>query len=105
MIKRRPSRGDLVVYRKLKCTPRPGPRAADLSPSPHGEDYVYYVDKFWVVEDCDDDTIVVLTRRGKRHYLQRDDPRLRRPSLWERIRYGAHFPKPAVLHATSSPHA
>jgi hypothetical protein len=61
------------------------------------------VDKFWiVVEEQDDDTVVLLTRRGKRHEVRSDDPKLRRPSLWERIRYGYHFPRPALLKAVSA---
>jgi hypothetical protein len=62
------------------------------------------VDKFWiVVEECSDDIVVLLTRRGKRHYVRRNDPNLRRPSLWERIRYGYQFPSPALLSPASSP--
>jgi hypothetical protein len=106
VIKRRFSPGDIVIYRKLKCTTHPGPRATHVTPAPRGEDYVYHVDKFWiVVEEQDDETLVVLTRRGKRHCVRRDDPKLRRPSLWERIRYGYQFPRPTLLKAVFSPNA
>jgi hypothetical protein len=104
VIKRRFSPGDVVIYRKFKCTSRPGSRATHVTPSPRGEDYTYHVDKFWIVlEERDDDTVVVLTRRGKRHHVRSDDPKLRRPSWWERIRYGFRFPRPTLLKTLSTP--
>jgi hypothetical protein len=36
--------------------------------------------------------VTVVTRRGKTHQLSLDDPRLRTPSLWERIRHHKRFP-------------
>jgi hypothetical protein len=91
---RRFAPGDPVVYRKLKASPRPGPRAEEIVPTPRGEDYVYEVDKFWtVVEQRDDNTIVLLTRTGKRHVVPCDDPHLRRASWWERWRFASRFPK------------
>ena len=41
--------GDRVIYRATKRSEHPGPRAADVHPSPKGEEYSYAVDKFWVV--------------------------------------------------------
>lgn len=97
------SPGEQVIYRRFKCTSCPGPRAAHVSPSPRGEHYAYQVDKFWIVlEEQDDGTVVVLTRRGKQHSVRHDDPNLRRPSWWERIRFGHCFPSPTLLSLTST---
>ena len=46
-----------------------------------------------VAEVRDDGQLVVVTRRGKRYVLAKDDPNLRRPTLWERLRYWARFPR------------
>jgi hypothetical protein len=102
MAKRRFSPGEQVIYRRFKYTSCPGPRATHVIPSPRGEHYAYHVDKFWIVlEEQDDDTLVVLTRRGKQHRLRRDDPNLRRPTWWERIRFGYCFPPPTLVSLTS----
>ena len=88
--------GEPVIYSLGKHGLRPGPRARGVFPAPNGEDYTYYVDKFWtVVEELPDGRLVVLTRRGKHHVVRRDDPRLRRPSLWERLWFASRFPRPA----------
>jgi hypothetical protein len=85
--------GDWVVYCKLKHSVSPGPRAKHVDPAPRGEEYTYQVDKFWVVEEVlPEGRLRVCTRQGKRHTLSADDPNLRRPSLWERIRYAKRFP-------------
>jgi hypothetical protein len=98
MTLRRLSPGEPVIYRKSKCTTHPGPRAIRITPAPRGEDYAYEVDKFWIVgEEPDEDTVLLVTRRGKVHVVRRDDPNLRRPSLWERWRYAARFPRPSLL--------
>lgn len=39
--------GDLVVYRKSKRSTAPGPRAKNIQPATHGEEYGYSVDKYW----------------------------------------------------------
>jgi hypothetical protein len=41
----------------------------------------------------DDGTLVLLTRRGKRHEVAPDDPRLRRANWWERIWWNKKFPR------------
>jgi hypothetical protein len=65
-------------------------------PSARGEDYAYEVDKYWVVaETREDDTVLLATRRGKVHRVRRDDPNLRKPTLWERWLYAARFPRTA----------
>jgi hypothetical protein len=88
------SPGDPVIYRRSKCTTRPGPRAMHVTPAPRGEDYAYEVDKFWVViEIRPDRTLVLRTRRGKLHLVRDNDPHLRRPNLLDRIRFGMRFPR------------
>ena len=86
--------GDWVVYQKEKVSTHPGPRACEVFPSEHGEDYSYIVPKFWqIAETPDDRHVVVVTRTGKRHTLNVDDPHLHKASLFERLRYRDRFPK------------
>ena len=97
--------GEPVIYRVGKHSVRPGPRARGVFPAPNGEDYAYYVNKFWaVIEELPDGRLVVLTRRGKYHVVRRDDPRLRRPSVWERLWFASRFPrlKDAQRNSTSA---
>lgn len=85
--------GDLVIYRKPKHSTSPGPRAINVHPTPHGDDYDYMVDKYWVVDEVKNDgTIITRTRRGKRHEIDSDDPHLRPASLWHRIVHRGRFP-------------
>ncbi len=84
--------GDWVVFRKIKRSTSPGPRARHVSPSRFGEEYTYEVEKYWVVEEVQHDQLVVRTRRGKRHVLRSQDQRLRRANLWERLMYRDRFP-------------
>jgi len=78
--------GDIVVYRKQKSSPRPGPRATEIHPSQSGENYTYGVDKYWiVVEQGDNGTLQVLTNRGKLHEVSSSDANLRHPRWWERF--------------------
>jgi hypothetical protein len=101
---RRFTPGDPVIYRKFKYSASPGPRASEIAPDARGESYAYHVDKFWIVaEQPDDSSVVVLTRRGKRHRVPLNDPNLRRPSWWERWCYAARFPRQVLLH--TSPNA
>ena len=94
--------GDPVIYRKFKYGSSPGPRATEIAPDPRGELYAYHVDKYWIVfEQLDDTTLVVLTRRGKRHRVRLDDPNLRRPNWWERWYYAARFPRQVLLEVCS----
>ena len=94
MSKRQFEPGDPVVYRKAKHSTRPGPRAKEVVPARYGDDYSYLVDKFWVVLQKSDDQrqLVLMTRQGKKHHVSTDDPNLRRPNLWERLRYRNRFP-------------
>ena len=85
-------RGDPVIFTKTKFSAHPGPRAEDISPSSHGESYSYLVKKFWTVLDREEHRIQVLTRGGKRHWVNLNDPALRAPNWWETIRYRERFP-------------
>lgn len=84
--------GDWVIYRKQKSSTSPGARATDVHPTSAGDTYHYLVDKFWVVEEVlEDQQIRLRTRRGKQNTIAADDPRLRRPSWWERLMYRNRF--------------
>lgn len=86
--------GQPVVFRKQKASDSPGPRARAIQPCPRGEDYRYFVDKLWAVaEILDDGRLVLVTRTGKRHVIERDHPGLRRPTWLERLRYRLRFPR------------
>jgi len=86
--------GDHVVYRKHKASPCPGPRARDVRPSSCGEDYTYLVNKFWIVSAVPDgETVEVMTRTGKVHYLRADDPNLRGATVLEELLFRERFPQ------------
>lgn len=85
--------GDWVIYRKTKHSDHPGPRARRISPSPHGDEYTYLVDKFWVVSEVrDNGEIVIKTRRGKTHTVPANDIKLRKANWWERYWFRNRFP-------------
>lgn len=86
--------GDPVVYRKTKRSAHPGPRAEMVDAAPRGEDYVYEVDKYWVVAGHTDEGMLILrTRRGKQHIVGPDDPKLRPATFAERLFKGWRFPR------------
>ncbi len=87
--------GDVVVYTKTKHTTSPGPRAHDIEPESRGEYYTYAVDKYWIVEQVDSESITCRTRRGKSHQIALDDPRLRAANWWEKLFMRNRFPTPA----------
>jgi hypothetical protein len=85
--------GDVVVYRKQKCSLRPGPHARDVTPAEHGDSYSYAVEKFWrVVAVLPGDEIIVRTRRGKQHTVAVGDPALRPVRWWEWLVLRHRFP-------------
>ena len=86
------SPNDWVVYTREKHSLSPGPRAKNISPSPHGEMYSYEVDKYWIVRQVKDGELVLETRRGKVHTLPSNDMRLRKASFWERTFFSHLFP-------------
>jgi hypothetical protein len=95
--------GDPVIFSMSKVSTEPGPRAVDIHPAPSGETYNYLVPKFWRVEQRHaDDTVTLVTRRGKRHNVAVDDPRLRRANLWERWFYASRFPTASEPTAPSN---
>lgn len=94
MGKRRFRVGDKVIYLKEKHSTSPGPRAQDVSPAPKGETYSYLVEKYWIVQEVQDDgTIILLTRTGKQHAVQPDDLHLRHAKWWERWWHRRRFPE------------
>lgn len=85
--------GDPVVVCLSKFSTDPGPRARDVYPAPSGETYSYQVDKYWrVLEIRDDGALTLATRRGKRHIVLPDDPRIRPARWWERWLLNDRFP-------------
>lgn len=85
--------GDKVIYTREKYTTSPGPRAKNVVASTNGEAYHYEVDKYWVVSEVrSSDQLILQTRRGKKHTVSIDDPRLRKASLLERLFRGRFFP-------------
>jgi len=85
--------GDPVVFSATKYGTHPGPRAKQIRPEPHGEAYIYAVDKFWTVTENRGTQVVLMTRRGKTHVVDVTDPHLRHASWWQRMIYRGRFPK------------
>jgi len=77
--------GQIVVYQKPKCSTHPGPRAHDVHPAEHGDNYTYVVDKFWKVVGLSEVEIVLKTRQGKEHVIKLDDELIRKLHWWEKI--------------------
>jgi hypothetical protein len=96
--------GDPVIFRVTKQSTDPGPRALDVHPAQSGETYSYQVDKFWTVcEVLSDNSLELVTRRGKQRRVSKSDFRLRHARWWERWLYGDRFPKLArVADLTST---
>ena len=86
------SAGDWVLYRKLKHSASPGPRASSISPAPNGELYSYFVVKFWIVQEVlADGRLRIRTRRSKTHLIDAPDLNLRRVSWLKRWIYKNRF--------------
>ena len=99
---RRFRRGDVVVVARQKYSTSPGPRAREVSPATSGDSYSYIVDKFWIVESCENGELRLLTRTGKAHVIAENDFRVRKPTLWERLFSRDKFPSREVLDSDSS---
>ena len=84
--------GDFVIFCKTKHSVHPGPRAKEVDPAPHGEEYTYQVDKYWLVNEVRGNIVVMVTRRGKTHEIPSDHPSLRHANWWERLFYRSRFP-------------
>lgn len=84
--------GDFIIVRKWKASTHPSPRAKEVYPTQYGDTYHYGIDKYWkVVEIIDDHTVVIETRRGKRHVIQTDQVRLRRAGFLDKMFNGKRF--------------
>jgi hypothetical protein len=84
--------GQSVIYYKDKKSTSPSANAKEVRPQRSGEDYTYTIKKYWVVSDIEEHDIVVMTRRGKKNRIPRNDPRLRRANLLERFIHKERFP-------------
>ncbi|MBF0586372.1 hypothetical protein INT08_04355 [Prosthecochloris sp. N3] len=90
--------GDPVIYRKPKSSPHPGPRAKQVYALEKGESYHYVVDKFWKVLDVKDDGMLELvTRTGKKHRVEPDDPKLVKPNPLHYLLFRKRFPDLEVV--------
>ncbi len=95
--------GDPVIFRVTKQSTDPGPRAVDVHPAQSGETYSYQVDKFWIVSEVvSENSLQLVTRRGKQRLVSKDDLRLRHARWWERWLYADRFPKLSQLKNLSS---
>ncbi|MEI8185528.1 MAG: hypothetical protein WCG19_02420 [Chlorobiaceae bacterium] len=84
--------GDKIVYHKPKSSFCPGPRAKQVYPLEHGEEYHYVVDKFWKVSKVNEDgTLDVVTRTGKKHRLKTSDPNITKVHFLQHILYRKRF--------------
>lgn len=87
--------GEKVICSVSKRSAHPGPRAHHVRPEISGEGYHYQVDKFWTVREVRQSQLVLLTRRGKLHVVDGNDPSIHRARWWERLIYWGRFPKDA----------
>jgi len=97
--------GDRVIYTAVKHSSHPGPRAEAVEPEPNGEGYSYAVKKYWLVVAVQpDDTLLVITRRGKERKVPASDPHLRPARWWESLLFRGRFPHlPPSTHSSTSP--
>jgi hypothetical protein len=63
--------------------------------NPRGENYVYVVDKYWIVDKVDGEELTLLTRTGKANVVKADDENLRRAKWWEKFFLKERFPDDA----------
>ena len=85
--------GDLIIYRKPKRSLRPGPRAKNIRPMEHGDEYTYEVDKYWRVVNSSDEELVIKTPGGKVHHISPNDPHIKRPGLITTLLMRHRFPE------------
>ncbi len=91
---RNPKVGDKVVYAKDKYSISPGQRAQNVAASAKGDHYSYIVEKYWVIQEIQDNGWLLLkTRRGKEHLIATTDPSLRSASFWEKLFLKGRFPQ------------
>jgi hypothetical protein len=90
--------GDPVIYALPKKSRQPGPRARSIQPARMGDDYSYVVDKYWrVAEVLPENTVRLVTRRGKVRIASVNDPLLRPAGWLEKLLYRNRFPEDAVV--------
>ena len=103
MYRKKYKKGDPVIFAKDKRSTCPGPRAHGVHPAKRGEGYFYKVDKFWMTEqDEQDGKVTLITRRGRVHVVDVDDPRLHHASVWQRLRYRKRFPRHDLMSKGTS---
>ncbi len=96
--------GDMVVFRKPKRGTAPSPRAINLRPAAHGDDYGYEVEKYWrITAVLPDGSLEVITRRGKRHTIDASDSRLRPANILERWFLASRFPPANNANSSTGP--
>jgi hypothetical protein len=79
------------------------PRAHHVSPSPYGELYSYFVDKFWIVQAVlPDGRLQLRTHTGKTHLVNPRDPHLSRARWWRRWLYKNRYREIAELAAQAA---
>ena len=84
--------GDRIVVCRRKHKSNPSRRAEGIQPSANGDDYCYYVRKFWVVaEVLNDGRLLCRTPRGKKHVINADDPSIWHAGLLDRIIHRNRF--------------
>ncbi len=84
--------GDKIIYHKPKSSFHPSPKARQVCPLEHGEDYHYIVDKFWEVAQVHEDgTLEVVTRTGKKNRLQANDPNISKINPIQHLLYRKRF--------------
>lgn len=85
--------GDRVVYTRDKYSTQPGPQAKNILADPKGERYQYQVDKFCIVSRILGNGLVeILSRQGKRHWIECEDRQLRHATWSEKVFQSALFP-------------
>jgi hypothetical protein len=85
--------GDWIIGLVSKASTCPTRRALNVQPARHGDLYRYDVEKFWLVEEVQDaSTLLVRTRRGKRVRVALKRVPVRRARWWERLRLRDRFP-------------
>lgn len=101
MAKRHFKPGDRVIVNRKKHNTRPARRAHNVLPAANGDDYTYYVEKFWVVTDVlPDGQLMLQTPRGRKHLIDSDDPNLRPASWLEKVLYRHRFQRSETVAGT-----
>lgn len=76
---------------------RPGPRAKNIRPMMHGDEYTYEVDKYWRVVESTGSELVIKTPGGKVHRISANDPHIIKPSFIKTLLMRHRFPEEEVV--------